>query len=81
MVPKSRSGTTWGDAQYAAKGYGRITLRLPLDALAMLADIAHETGETRAQVVDRLIRGAPTTGDEENSVITRTRASVRIKGV
>lgn len=62
-----RSGTTWGDAQYAAKGYGRITLRLPLDSLAMLADIAHETGETRAQVVDRLIRGAPVRNDDNEA--------------
>ncbi len=59
MKSNGRSGTTWGDAQYAAKGYGRITLRLPQDALERLADIAHETGETRAQVVDRLIRGTP----------------------
>lgn len=52
----SRSGTTWGDREYAAAGYGRITLRLPLDALDMLQAIADDMGESRAVAVDTLIR-------------------------
>jgi hypothetical protein len=59
--PKTRSGTVWGDAQYAAKGYGRLTLRLPEHTLAQLADLAHERGVTRAQLVALLVEQATTT--------------------
>lgn len=58
---KSRSGpsgTAWTEADYAAKNYGSIKLRLPLDALAQLAELADERDVSRAEVVDSLIRAA-----------------------
>jgi predicted DNA-binding ribbon-helix-helix protein len=60
MKGKGRSGTVWGDAQYAAKGYGRLTLRLPEHTLAQLADLAHERGVTRAQLIADLVDRATT---------------------
>lgn len=52
----TRSGTQWSDADYAAKGYGSIKLRLPLDALEMLATKAEREGCSRAQLVDAAVR-------------------------
>jgi hypothetical protein len=51
-----RSGSNLTDARRAELGYGRITLRLPLDALAILADEAERSGYSRAELVDTAIR-------------------------
>lgn len=50
------SGTAWAESDYAAKGYGTIKLRLPLDALEQLAELADEGEASRAEIVDSLIR-------------------------
>lgn len=55
--PASTSGTTWSDEDYAAAGYGRITLRLPQADLDKLDEIARATGRARAAVVAEWIRG------------------------
>lgn len=55
-----RSGTTWTEADYLARGYGTVKLRLPLDALALLDQYANEADVSRAEIVDALVRsGAP----------------------
>lgn len=55
-----RSGTTWTEADYRARGYGTVKLRLPLDALALLDQYAALADVSRAEIVDALIRqGAP----------------------
>jgi predicted DNA-binding protein len=53
-----RSGPNLTDAQRSKLGYGRLTLRLPEHTLAQLADLAHERGVTRAQLVAELIEKA-----------------------
>lgn len=53
-----RSGPNLTDAQRAKLGYGRLTLRLPEHTLAQLADLAHERGVTRAQLIADLIDSA-----------------------
>jgi hypothetical protein len=53
---KSRSGTTWTDADYAAAGYGRIGLRLPNDELELLDVLARFTGANRSQVITNSLR-------------------------
>lgn len=50
-----RSGTQWTEADYAAHGYGRITLRLPRAVLELLAAKAKESGRSRAEVVAELV--------------------------
>jgi len=52
----SRSGTKWSEAEYARQGYGRVSLRLPADALDMLATKAESHGCSRAELVDAAIR-------------------------
>jgi hypothetical protein len=52
----SRSGTNITDARRAELGYGRLTLRLPLDALEMLAAEAERSEYSRAELVDSMIR-------------------------
>lgn len=52
---KSRSGTQWTDADYAAHGYGRIMLRLPVETLVELGRLAAKTGLSRAALVAWLI--------------------------
>lgn len=61
MKSKGRSGTVWGDAQYTAKGYGRLTLRLPVHVLDLLAVLAHERGVTRSELVAELVERAAKT--------------------
>lgn len=56
---KSRSGTQWTDADYAAHGYGRITLRLPVEALVDLGKLAAKAGLSRAALVAWLIDNHP----------------------
>ncbi|UOF77331.1 orf omegA-bindinG-regulatory protein compleX [Caudoviricetes sp.] len=51
-----RSGTVWTEADYRARGYGTVKLRLPLDTLEMLAREAHDSGLSRAELVDEMIR-------------------------
>lgn len=54
---KGRSGTTWTEADYRARGYGSVKLRLPLDVLALLDQYASEADVSRAEIVDALVRG------------------------
>jgi hypothetical protein len=55
-MAKSRSGTQWTETEYAAKGYGRISLRLPLDALAILRDASTKSGRSRVELIAEAIR-------------------------
>ena len=55
LMAKSRSGTQWTEADYAARGYGRITLRLSRTVLELLAARAKESGKSRAEVVAELV--------------------------
>jgi hypothetical protein len=63
--PKPRtSGATIPEAERAARGQGRLTLRLPVDVLAILAAESERSGYTRAELVATAIRlhcvpGAP----------------------
>lgn len=52
----ARSGTQWTEADYAAHGYGRITLRLPRAVLELLAAKAKESGKSRAELVEVAVR-------------------------
>lgn len=54
---KTRSGTAWTEADYRARGYGSVKLRLPLDALELLDQYASDAGVSRAEIVDALVRG------------------------
>lgn len=58
-MSKSRSGTPWSEAHYAAKGYGAIKLRLPLDTIEILTAAAEAAGVSRAEYLDGLVRGVP----------------------
>ena len=54
---KGRSGTKWTEADYDARGYVRISLRLtPHDAQRL--DSLRVDGETQAGAIRRLIREA-----------------------
>ena len=50
-------GTIWTDADYAARGWGRVSLRLRQADLERLAALAAEWGCSRAEAVARLVRG------------------------
>jgi uncharacterized protein (DUF1778 family) len=50
--PKPRaSGPTIPEATRAERGQGRLTLRLPVDVLALLEAEAERTGDTRSELV------------------------------
>lgn len=51
-----RSGSNLSDARRAELGYGRITLRLPIDTLAILEAEAEASGLSRTELVDSAIR-------------------------
>lgn len=53
-----RSGPNLTDAQRAKLGYGRLTLRLPVHVLDLLAVLAHEAGVTRSELVADLVERA-----------------------
>jgi hypothetical protein len=55
---RSRSGTPWTEAQYAARGRGRMTLRMSLEAHELLAAQAEDAGCSASELVEELIRGA-----------------------
>lgn len=57
-APKRRSGRSMSDAERSANGYGRITLRLPDEAITLIGILAHEYGLSRAQYVTELIEQA-----------------------
>lgn len=48
-------GTKWTEADYAARGYGRISLRLARERLEQLDALAVEWGCSRAEAIGRLI--------------------------
>lgn len=52
----TRSGTVWTEADYRAKGYGTVKLRLPLDTLERITSVAETNGISRAEVVDAAIQ-------------------------
>lgn len=56
--PKSRSGRNLTDAERAANGYGRITLRLPAETIMLIGILADDAGLTRAQYVHDLVEAA-----------------------
>lgn len=56
--PKVRSGTLWSDDDYAAAGYGRLGVRLPVTALGLLERHAKKRGLSRAQFLTELITQA-----------------------
>jgi Ribbon-helix-helix protein, copG family len=53
--PKT-SGTQWGDDDYEAAGYGRITLRLPQADLDLLAQLAKAAKRSRSAVISQALR-------------------------
>lgn len=55
---KRRSGTNLTDEQRAANGWGRITLRMPQQTIALLGVLADEAGLTRADYVHALTEEA-----------------------
>ncbi|HWA29072.1 MAG TPA: hypothetical protein VG734_25705 [Lacunisphaera sp.] len=54
--PRPRSGTNITESRRRELGYGSIKVRLPLDALAILAAEAERSGYTRAEILDACIR-------------------------
>jgi hypothetical protein len=57
-VAPSISGTTWGDAEYAKAGYGRLGLRLPAGDLKKLESLAKQAGITRSALLAQWIEQA-----------------------
>lgn len=60
---KSRSGTTWSEKHYRAAGYGTVKLRLPLEVLGHLNELAERLStagkpRTRQDAVRMLIAHA-----------------------
>jgi hypothetical protein len=55
-APKTRSGSNLSDARRAELGYGRLTLRLPLDALELLRVESERSGRSRAELIDAAVR-------------------------
>jgi hypothetical protein len=51
----TRSGTTWGEADYAKAGYGTVKLRLPRRTLDRLTQLAETRGVSRAALVEQLV--------------------------
>lgn len=61
MAAKKRTGHTgavWGDAEYDAAGYGRITLRLPKPDLKAVETLAKRRGLSRAKAVAQAVEEA-----------------------
>lgn len=61
MAAKKRTGHTgavWGDAEYDAAGYGRITLRLPKPDLKAIETLAKRRGLSRAKAVAAAVEEA-----------------------
>lgn len=54
--PPTTQGTPWTDADYAAHGYARLSLRLPADVLTALDAIRGD--DSRTQTLVTLIRRA-----------------------
>lgn len=52
------SGTTWGDEQYSAAGYGRIGIRIPLVELAALDRLAARWGICKTDAIRHMIAHA-----------------------
>ena len=50
-VPNS---SQWSDERYAAKGFGRLTLRLPFEALASIDSEANRLGIGKAELICRI---------------------------
>lgn len=48
----------WTDADYAAKGLGRVFLRLPVEVLAKLDALVERTGKKKAEIIEDLISAA-----------------------
>lgn len=56
MTRKSKSGTTWTDAQYAAAGYSRLSIRPSVEDRQILDELAAETGRSVTETICRLAR-------------------------
>lgn len=54
--PKSRSGPNLSDERRAELGQGRITLRIAQEALDQLGELSADSGYTRAELVETMIR-------------------------
>jgi hypothetical protein len=72
-APVRRGSASPSEAYYAARGYRRLSLRLPGDALDMLDQESERSGYSRAELLEEMIRieldpehegyvGAPTIG-------------------
>lgn len=57
-APTSRSGTPWTEDQRAARGRGRMTLRMAAEAHDMLAELAEDAGCSASEHVEELVRRA-----------------------
>lgn len=53
----ARPGAQWSEEDYAAHGYGRMSLRLPQRVLDQLAEKAEAAGCSRAELVSLAIAG------------------------
>jgi hypothetical protein len=54
----ARSGPSLTDARRSELGWGRLTLRLPVETLDLLAVLADERGQSRAELVAGLVEAA-----------------------
>jgi hypothetical protein len=55
---RGRSGTPWTEDQRAARGRGRMTLRMTAEAHEMLAELADDAGCSASERVEELVREA-----------------------
>lgn len=53
---KSRSGAKWTEAQHRDAGRHQLKLRLPLDAIDQLRELAAEGEVSMSEIVDSLVR-------------------------
>lgn len=49
-------GTVWTEADYTARGYGRMSVRLATETLAQLERLARIYGKSRTEILDEIIR-------------------------
>ncbi len=55
---RARSGTLWTDVDYAKRGYGRLGVRLPLQVLDQLDELAGASGLSRTEELSQMIDNA-----------------------
>lgn len=74
---RKRSGTVWGDAEYEAKGYERLTLRPSAGFGALLERLASLWGTSRVKAVERAVDEALERAEEDSALRGPTEENLR----